>query len=121
MESWAANKDEILTLAICSNEENANLAASLYLPEKIYSMNVPVFVYQPDNAEILKFAHTDANHYSNIYPFGMQCDSFDPLFTHRLKYAKRINYLYCLEDSGHTYESMCSESELDKYWDMKKV
>ena len=120
MESWAANKDEILTLAICSNEENANLAASLYLPEKIYSMNVPVFVYQPDNAEILKFAHTDANHYSNIYPFGMQCDSFDPLFTHRLKYAKRINYLYCLEDSGHTYESMCSESELDKYWDMKK-
>lgn len=120
MEEWAASGTELLSMAICTNDMYANLAASLYLPEKIYSMNVPVFVHQPDNAEILKFAHTDAKHYSNIFPFGMQCDSFDPLFTHRLKYAKRINYLYCLENNGQSFESMCSEAELDRFWDSNK-
>ncbi|MGM9736036.1 MAG: hypothetical protein ACI3ZL_06455 [Candidatus Cryptobacteroides sp.] len=120
MTVWAENNDEILTMALCSDDIYANLSASLYLPATIYEKNIPVFVYQPGNAEVLRFAHEDSRRYSNVFPFGMQCDCFDPLFTYRLKYAKRINYLYCLQNTGQRFEAMCPDDQLNDYWETQK-
>jgi len=119
LEIWARNEEEYLTLSLCTNDPDANLAASLYLPEIIYERAIPVFVYNSGVDEVLKYAH-ETKRYDNVYPFGMKNDSYDPLFRNRLSKAKKINYLYHLQDSGQEFVSMCGDEELDKYWDERE-
>lgn len=116
LSEWAENGDEYLSLAICESESDANLATSLYLPEVIYSKDIPVFVYQPLSGEVLKYAHNTVR-YGNVYPFGMKDDCYDPLFRKRIVKAKRINYLYHLQDKSIPYEGMASQDILENYWD----
>lgn len=116
LSEWTCNKKEYLTLALCENESDANVAAALYLPEAIYAKHVPVFVYQPRSGEVLKYAHK-TERYGNIYPFGMKDECYDPLFRKRIIKAKRINYLYHLENNGLRYDGMADSSVLEKYWD----
>lgn len=116
LQEWACCKKEYMTLALCENESDANVAAALYLPEAIYAKHIPVFVYQPRSGEVLKYAH-ETDRYGNIYPFGMKDECYDPLFRKRIVKAKRINYLYQLEDNKLKYEGMAESSVLEKYWD----
>ena len=112
---WAMNDDEYLTLAICNNESDANIAASLYLPEVIYAKDIPIFVYQPLSGEVLKYAH-GTGRYSNIYPFGMKDECYDPMFRKRIVKAKMINYLYDAENSGRLYCGMGTPEEIESKW-----
>lgn len=116
LHEWACNKKEFLTLALCENESDANVAASLYLPEAIYAKQIPVFVYQPRSGEVLKYANSTSR-YGNVYPFGMKDECYDPLFRKRIVKAKRINYLYQLENNSLKYDGMAESSVLEKYWD----
>lgn len=116
LHKWACSKNEYLTLALCENESDANVAAALYLPEAIYARKVPVFVYQPLSGEVLKYAH-NTTRYSNVYPFGMKDECYDPLFRKRIVKAKRINYLYHMENNGLKYGGMADSAVLEKYWD----
>lgn len=116
LSEWACSKKEYLTMALCENESDANVAAALYLPEAIYAKHIPVFVYQPRSGEVLKYAHK-TERYGNIYPFGMKDECYDPLFRKRIVKAKRINYLYQLANNGLKYEGMAEFSVLEKYWD----
>ena len=109
LQEWACCKKEYMTLALCENESDANVAAALYLPEAIYAKHIPVFVYQPRSGEVLKYAH-ETDRYGNIYPFGMKDECYDPLFRKRIVKAKRINYLYQLEDNKLKYEGMAESS-----------
>lgn len=120
LEGWAKNANEYLTIAICGNEPDANMAASLYLPDIIYEKKIPVFVYQPLGSEVLKYAHSGTERYRNIYPFGMPDECHDPLFRDRLVKAKRINYLYELQNTGRRFVAMCDEEELDEYWNSQR-
>lgn len=115
---WAENEKEYLSLAICESESDAAVATSLYLPEEIYRKDVPVFVYQPLSGEVLKYAH-GTRKYGNIYPFGMKNECYDPLFRKRIVKAKRINYLYHLQNNGIPYDGMGAQEVLEKYWDTK--
>ena len=115
---WSENDNEYLSLAICESESDANLAASLYLPEIIYSKDIPVFVYQPLSGEVLKYAH-DTVRYDNVYPFGMKDECYDPLFRKRIVKAKRINYLYQLQRNLIPYEGMASQEILEEYWNTR--
>lgn len=115
LSQWACADDEYLTVAICKNESDANVAAALYLPDIIYTNRIPVFVYQPLSGEVLKYAHS-TNRYSNVYPFGMKDECFDPMFRKRIVKAKRINYLYALQNTGQMYCGMGSWTELDQKW-----
>ncbi len=112
---YANNKDEKLSLAICNYETKSNISAALYLPGEIYCKNVPVFVYQPNEGDILSFAN-ETFKYSNVYPFGMKTDCYDPLFKKRLSKAKKINYLYSLENQKKPYLAMPNDEELDRLW-----
>lgn len=116
LSDWAGNEREYISLALCENESDANVAAALYLPEAIYARNIPVFVYQPLRGEVLKYAHGTCR-YRNVYPFGMKDECYDPLFRKRIVKAKRINYLYHLENNGQKYEGMADSLVLEKYWD----
>lgn len=108
-------EDEYLSLAICDSKSDSSAAAALYLPDEIYQNNVPVFVYQTSNGEVLRYAHNVAK-YSNIYPFGMYDEYNDTFLRSRINKAKKINYLYELENNGHYFDSMPSQNELDKLW-----
>lgn len=112
---WAMNDDEYLTLAICNNESDANMAAALYLPEIIYVKDIPVFVYQPLSGEVLKYAH-GTGRYSNVYPFGMKDECYDPMFRKRIVKAKRINYIYDAENFGRLYCGMGAPEEVESKW-----
>ncbi len=116
LHEWSCNDKEYLSLALCENSSDANVAAALYLPEAIYAAKVPVFVYQPLSGEVLKYANNTLR-YSNVYPFGMKDECYDPLFRKRIIKAKRINYLYQLEDNGLKYEGMAGPEVLERYWD----
>ena len=118
LHEWACNDKEYLSIALCENESDANVAASLYLPEAIYANKVPVFVYQPLSGEVLKYAHKTPR-YSNVYPFGMKDECYDPLFRKRIVKAKRINYLYQLQDNGISYEKMAESEVLEDYWNTR--
>lgn len=117
---WAEKdgETEYLSIAICEAESDVSVAASLYLPEAIYAKKVPVFVYQPLSGEVLKYAH-NTTRYDNVYPFGMKDECYDPLFRKRIVKAKRINYLYQLQDNGIVYERMGSQEVLENYWDTR--
>ena len=104
---------------MCENKTDANVAASLYLPAAIYEGNmVPVFVYQPLSGEVLKFAHGTPR-YDNVYPFGMKDECYDPLFRKRIIKAKRVNYLYQLENDEIKYERMAPAAVLEDYWNKR--
>ena len=84
----------------------------------MYANKVPVFVYQPLSGEVLKYAHKTPR-YSNVYPFGMKDECYDPLFRKRIVKAKRINYLYQLQDNGISYEKMAESEVLEDYWNTR--
>ena len=102
-------------MAICDSKSDSSAAAALYLPNEIYQNDIPVFVYQTSNGEVLRYAHKIAR-YSNIYPFGMYNENNDTFLRSRINNAKKINYLYELENNGQSFVSMPSQNELDKLW-----
>ena len=103
---------EYLSFAVCGREAEGNVAASLYLPKEVFMKNeIPVYVYQPLTRWVLSTAK-GADFYSNLYPFGMRTECFDPQ-QERLLWAKRIKFIY---DTCGQYEAMPSMEELDKAW-----
>ena len=103
---------EYLSFAFCGHNAEDNVAASLYLPEEVYEKSeIPVFVYQPLTRWVLSTAR-QATRYSNLYPFGMRTDCFDPQ-QERLRWAMKIKYLY---DHWEDYKSMGTEEELASGW-----
>jgi hypothetical protein len=119
LHKWASNKKEYMSIAICEGESDISIAASLYLPEIIYSEKIPVFVYQPLSGEVLKFAH-GTKRYGNVYPFGMKDECYDPLFRKRIVKAKKINYLYHLQDNSKPYEGMADPDVLEDNWNKRR-
>lgn len=106
---------EQLTLALCEHDADGNVAASMCLPPEVYDSAVPVFVYQPYSGEVLNFAR-DTGRYSNIYPFGLKVDCFDPWLQARLKRARRIQYIYDMRKMGLGVDDMPDDAELIAPW-----
>lgn len=108
-------ESSVLSVAICNHNTESNIAASLYLPSELYDKEVPIFVYQPNEGNILKSANSTVK-YKSIYPFGMKQDCYDPIFKTRLTKAKRINYLYHLENNGRPFIRMANNKEIEELW-----
>lgn len=103
---------EYLSFAFCGHEAEDNVAASLCLPQEVYAKHdIPIYVYQPLTRWVLATAR-QTDRYSNLYPFGMREECFDPQLE-RLLWAKRIKYLYAHIDD---YVGMGSQAELDEGW-----
>lgn len=112
---------ERLTLAICGNDAESNIASALYLPEAFYAKkkesgcdDVTILVYQPVSGERIYTACAKTYRYSNVYPFGQYDRSYDPSYRARLLAAKKINYLYKVCEN---YKKMPDTyTELDELW-----
>ena len=107
---------EYLSFAFCGHEAEDNVAASLYLPKEVFEKNdIPVYVYQPLTRWVLATAK-ETDRYSNLYPFGMRTDCFDPQ-QERLLWAKRIKFIY---DNEGKYDAMASLDKLNEGWYKKE-
>lgn len=123
LESYGEHKAgrERLTIAVCGNDAEKNIASALYLPEQFYAKtqesgcdDVAVLVYQPISGERIYTACSRTYRYSNLYPFGQYDRSYDPSYRARLLAAKKINYLYA---NAMNYEGMPEKyAELDGLW-----
>ena len=117
-----------LTLAMCDNKADRNIAAALYLPSEFhqiemkkdgsgeidYQKTIPILVYQPESEEMLKTANADISMFHNILPFGSVRESYDPSIRRRIMEGKRINYIY---SRGDDYVFMTSDTaKLDEMW-----
>lgn len=117
-----------LTLALCQKETDKNIAAALYLPSEFHNIEyednekskvdfektIPIFVFQPENEELLKTANREINMFKNIFPFGSVKESYDPSIRSRINEGKRIHYIY---KRGEDYALMTSDQdELDRQW-----
>lgn len=117
-----------LTLALCQKEADKNIAAALYLPAEFHTIEykdeersevdfektVPIFVFQPENEEMLKTANHEVKMFKNIFPFGSVKESYDPSIRSRISEGKRIHYIY---NRGEDYAFMTSDQdELDRQW-----
>lgn len=116
-----------LTLAVCGNDAESNIASALYLPEQFYQKkaesgcdDVTILVYQPISGERISTACMKTYRYSNLYPFGQHDTSYDPSYRARLLSAKRINYLYEMYDKYVHMPERKDFALLDEYWHKKK-
>ena len=115
-----------LTIAICGNDAESNIASALYLPDQFYSKkresgcdDVTILVYQPVSGERIWTATMKTYRYSNLYPFGQHDSSYDPSYRTRLLAAKKINYLYEMYDKYEAMPGRSGYSVLDGYWQKK--
>jgi len=122
------NGKTYLTVAMCENKADRNIAAALYLPSEFhqitmkedsndevdYEKTIPILVYQPESEELLKTSSQEIAMFRNILPFGSVRESYDPFVRCRIMEGKRINYIYFKEEN---YTYMTSDAaDLDKLW-----
>jgi hypothetical protein len=97
---WAdksRHPDKLLTVAVCFHSSPAAIAAGLYLPEEVYTNEIPVFIRQETSYCTLSLLSQSAGEgyckYRHVKPFGMidhACDlekAADVL-------PMRVNYVY---------------------------
>lgn len=72
---WSEDSvNQILTIAVCFNNPPASLAVGLYLPDAVYTNQIPVFIRLETSDHILH-AFENEGKYQYVYAFGMtdQC------------------------------------------------
>ena len=93
LNEWSADDKQMLTIAVCAEATQTNLATALYLPDNVMSRQIPVLVYQSTNAALAQWTK-DFTRFKNIYPFGMREDCYDKTFRSRLEWAQQANEAY---------------------------
>jgi hypothetical protein len=122
------NGKTYLTVSMCEDKADRNIAAALYLPSEFhqitmkdgtkdevdYEKTIPILVYQPESEELLKTSSQEIAMFRNILPFGSVRESYDPFVRRRILEGKRINYIYF---KGEEYSYMTSDiAKLDEMW-----
>ena len=70
----SADKDSILTVAVCLTQTHTAVAASLYMPLEVYDKAQQIWVYQSDSADIINNLNGTPQRdrrYKKLRPFGM--------------------------------------------------
>lgn len=116
---WATSPLKQLTLALCHDDNEINVALSLSLPDEIYANGVTVLCHTR-RSEILTLAKNDSR-YSNLFPFGEEICDISTMKT-LLRLAKRVNYVYSYffsmpDGSPITVPMEMDEEEIQRQWD----
>ena len=114
LEAALADKDALVTMAVCLEESSSAQKIALTLPRAIYEQQIPVWLYKPDSDSIVKLIG-DNSFYSNIIPFGGpgKLDMNDGA----LRIAQRINWVYtCYAQTGKVPECLPNQDEWNEVW-----
>ncbi|MDR1332176.1 MAG: hypothetical protein LBK07_08750 [Tannerella sp.] len=97
---WADRKkdpNKLLTIAICFHSSPAAIAAGLYLPEEVYTNEIPIFIRQETSYCTLSLLsqarEKDYRKYRHVKPFGMLDHAYD-LDRAADLVPMRVNYVY---------------------------
>lgn len=119
--TWAEDPEQVLSIAVCLNFPPQSMAIGLYLPDIVYTNNIPVFVRQETSGALLDMLNNrikkePLNRYSHVYPFGMQANSFD-LDRNNIRKAMLVNYIYDFKSRYDACPTAApSEDELLEAW-----
>ena len=126
LSSYVQDKQQVVSVAFCSDNHDLNLAEAFYLPPQYFPLDdndttpavTPlVFVYQSTCSALADAARHDVPRYHNVIPFGMAYSGLDPLMSRRIATAKRLNYLYHREKTGKAFSAMPADTNtLDELW-----
>lgn len=108
----ANNSDELVTVAVCTEDSAEAQKKAISLPRAIYEKQIPVWLYKPDSVALAKMIGQDS-FYSNIVIFGEPDKLFGDINKQSnddrdLIYAQRLNWVYDYVrkkwDELHQYE-----------------
>lgn len=90
MKAWARSRKQVLSLAICGNDDNENISTAMQLPEELYDNDIPVMVKVHDDTMLRGMR---SRKQASMVAFGMDRCDYD--ITQPLRQiAKMINYVY---------------------------
>lgn len=69
IERWSDDTEQLLTIAICLPKAAQSLAAGIYLPESLFKMDSPIWIYQPTYGDLGNYLKGSL--YKNVVTFGM--------------------------------------------------
>ena len=129
LQHQAKDKHKRLTIAICLPNDNASVAAALYLPEKVYENAIQVLVYQYHNSSVIdniSINNRMNQYYKQLKAFGMMNEAYDVELIHIQELAAQIlgneyynMYKQVVKQRGikeiHVYSNR-GKSHIAKYW-----
>lgn len=89
---WANNGEELLTIAVCTNDGPKNMAFVLYMDRPLLD-RIPIWIYQENNTGMYSFLDHDV--YKNVKIFSLQ-DIAIPIPGEAVEYelAKKVAHTY---------------------------
>ena len=93
LEQQSKDKHKRLTIAICLPNDNASVAAALYLPEEVYESAIQVLVYQYHNSSVIDSISINNKmnqYYKQLKAFGMINDAYDDVLIHTQELAAQV-------------------------------
>lgn len=103
--------DRLLTLVVCSDLSPYSIASGLYLPDEVFTNQIPVFI-QCTSCAILTLL-SQADKYKNVKPFGMHDNCYDISTEDSL--PMMVDYAYSVAGEG-AVTSFPSSEILKKNW-----
>lgn len=115
-EQWSDEGDALLTVAVCFDESDKNVAVGMVLPRKMFEKNIPIWLYTRHSGKLVDIARS-SNIYDNLRPFGMEHGGLCFEQDKYMKAAKMINYVYWNGRTPNDYP----EAELEAKWNLASV
>lgn len=115
---WSSDGRQLLTIAVCHDDQGRNYNEAFSLPLDVYEEKVPVLCYT-DESDIIRMATAEST-YASIYPFGKGLCNIDILYVLK-RLAQRVNYVYnhCFSlapEDPVTAPSRIDEGKLETLW-----
>lgn len=117
MEIWANKEEHQLTVFVCHDDDEQNLAESMALPRVIYEKGIPVMVQQKHKG--LTDALKRSSAYGNIHPFGMHDSGYDVALP-MVRLAKYLKYFYDCSYGNVGVPTELPYEEVERGWHEEK-
>lgn len=124
LEQYIADKNAIITVAVCLNLTHASLRSAMHLPKEYYEKDIPILVQQrktPTMALTLNgngFSEDKRKMllYKNIKPFGMVYDCYDLHLASSVEICKRIAATYDYFSKYENNPIVITQEDVDRVW-----
>lgn len=125
LEKYVADKNAIITVAVCLNLTHVSLRSAMHLPKAYYEKNIPILVQQRKTSRIvftlngknIEDAKKDKLLYKNITPFGMVYDCYDLHMNASVEICKRIAAVYDYYFNNNTLPTQIEGKFANRIWD----